>query len=146
MEHGSDLGLGLKEYNILSGFSLYTFAFKDNELSICALGLLDKITSAAPITASDIEVRDDGKVKMRSSFKARGKAGIWVSGISTAAASNFSVTLHNKAVKPEFLQISVGIPGHDRAQIIEVDILGAWSEMALWEDGHKEVDLEIVIG
>jgi hypothetical protein len=108
---------------------------------------LGKISGAAAVTRSHVEVTDDGKIKVSAALKAVGILGVWISGFQSPNASCLSVTLHQKLVKQANLKISE-VAGENKEgtmkdQILEVDVHQEWSDLGLWEQGYDEVEVVI---
>ena len=139
------LEVAVKGYEILSAYPLRSFTLSgstglsSSATKVAVLGLLGKMTGAAAVTGSKMQMEDNGRLKIDVSLKALGVLGIYMS------------TLHEKTVAKDVLVLMQGkvipveaVKVHKKESVLEVDVERAWEEMDLQAGYGNEVGLEVL--
>jgi hypothetical protein len=146
--------LGVRGYDIWSALPVQTCNLEGDKIDIAVLGLVGKMTGACAIIESRISAVEGGKrAKIHVQLKALGELGVWINDASTASPTerwkveNMMVLIQGQAVPEKLVRVSSeGIeeaqPG---AQVVEVDVQGAWKQMELEPGWSNEVGVEIFI-
>jgi hypothetical protein len=144
----------VRGYDVLSAYPVYKLMFGEEAISVAVLGLLGKMTGACAIISSDIHVTENRKrVRIDVSLKALGVLGIWMSDLigkdGKSVDENMLVMILGKVVPRERVVIKdVDFPDSDEkstAGILEIDIEGAWKDMALDAGWSNEVRMQIFV-
>ena len=146
--------LPVRGYDVLSAYPVYKLMFGEEAISVAVLGLLGKMTGACAIISSNIHVTENGKrVRIDVSLKALGVLGIWMSDLigkdGKSVDENMLVMISGKVVPRERVVIKdVDFPDSDEkstAGILEIDVEGAWKDMALDAGWSNEVRMQIFV-
>lgn len=146
--------LAVRGYDVLSAYPVHRLMLGEVEMSVAVLGLLGKMTGACAIISSDIHVTENGKrLRLDVSLKALGLLGIWMSDLNgkggRSVDENVMVIILGKAVPRERVGIKdVDLPDSEEkstAGILEIDVQGAWKDMALEPGWSNEVRVEVLV-
>lgn len=139
-------------WEILTAYPTRSFTLKgsrgcnptgDNLTHVAVLGLLGKMTGAAAVVTSDIQVVESGRLRFDVSLKALGTLGIYFS------------DLHDRDIAKSFMVMVLGQPvprktvwkeGGDHARVLAVDLLAAWRAMKLESGWSNEVSVQVFVG
>ncbi|GAB1217732.1 hypothetical protein ATERTT37_006973 [Aspergillus terreus] len=138
------VNLDHKGWEILTTYPLHTRTMKgDKECSVAILGLLGKMTGAAAIVNSDIQVEPNGRLRCDISLKALGTLGVYFSLLPEWSVEvNFMVMILGRPVPRK----TVKKDGGSDTTILAVDVLTAWREMRLNPGWSNEVIVQIFVG
>ncbi|KAI9825876.1 MAG: hypothetical protein M1832_000817 [Thelocarpon impressellum] len=128
------IDVALHGWEILSAHPIQTLGDK----KVAPLGLVGKMTGVAAIVNSTSQLQPSGRVHMSIALKALGVLGIYISTLPTITPED------------EILILILGkvIPLHTvraREEVLEIDVLRAWTEMDLSAGWGNEVVVEVFV-
>jgi hypothetical protein len=140
--------LDTRSYDILSafplrGFVLPTTGAETDMTWIANLGLLGKMTGAAAIVNNVITMRENRKVVIETSLKALGVLGLYISSLPNVPnfiGTHLLVTIQGNIVPMHTVSVSLSC-----ASIVEIDLMKAWTEMALDSGWGNEVQVKAIV-
>ncbi|PGH14075.1 hypothetical protein AJ80_06079 [Polytolypa hystricis UAMH7299] len=149
------VSLETRGWEILTVYPIRSFTLRDHNgnenadkesiSNVAVLGLLGKMTGAAAIVSSDLRLMDNGRLKFDVNLKALGTLGLYISDLETKTVeNNFMVMLSGVAVPQHTVRKSnTGCGPGGKANVLEIDIEAAWTEMGLSSGWLNEVVVHI---
>ncbi|KAI9715478.1 MAG: hypothetical protein M1812_005954 [Candelaria pacifica] len=139
------LELPLRGWEILSAYPIHSFNLEDSDikrlLKVAVLGLLGKMTGAAAVISSDLDVESNGRLRIRTSLKALGILGLYISDLrEKSIEGNFLILILGQVVPLYAVRCS------DVENVLEIDVERAWKDLGLSSGWSNEVGVEIFIG
>ncbi|KAL8801617.1 MAG: hypothetical protein Q9182_004347 [Xanthomendoza sp. 2 TL-2023] len=142
-----NLALDTKGWNILTAYPLHitttTTTSSQPPTKIALLGLLGKMTGAAAVVGTPkIEHRGSGIIKIRTTIKALGILGLYISTLPPSSTLNehLLVLIRDTPIPPHTVSVS-----RVAEKVLEVDVETAWREMGLVAGWGNEVVVEVVL-
>ncbi|KAF9875824.1 raffinose synthase Sip1 [Colletotrichum karsti] len=132
--------LDVRGYEIFTAYPLSSFDSESKgKVWTANLGLVGKMTGAAAIVKSDFFLRHDGKIELKTSLKALGVLGIYISVLpELTIEDDFLVTIQNQVIPVQ----TVVVCGTDD-KVLEINIEKAWEEMSLHPGWANEVEVTV---
>ncbi|KAI0474025.1 glycoside hydrolase family 36 protein [Xylariaceae sp. FL0804] len=124
-------------------YTAYPVAQLDSEtngrVAAANLGLVGKMTGAAAIVTSHIELLHTGKVFLDTRLKALGTLGVYISSLPDMSVErDFMVTMQSQPIP----QHTVTINRCDK-HVLDIDVEAAWKEMGLKSGWSNEVEVKV---
>ncbi|SLM37360.1 Glycosyl hydrolases 36 [Lasallia pustulata] len=142
----ASLELEVKSWEILSSYPVHAFTLRGSRgirrgaTKVAVIGLLGKMTGAAAVVNSDMDIEENGRLRVFTSLKALGVLGIYVSDLEKRSIQDdFLVTILGKVIPFH------AVTSHASNRVLEVDVERAWKEMDLTSGWSNEVAVEIFI-
>lgn len=140
-----------KGWEILTAIPVQSFTVPGSTrpIRVGVLGLLDKMTGVTAVVDSDIGMLEHGpgqRLRMNVGLKALGTLGIYISDLDRKSVeNNFMVMLSGSVVPMHTVQKRVVGEGSSVAvrDVLTVDVLQAWKEMALDSGWSNEVTVQV---
>ncbi|KAK5109106.1 hypothetical protein LTR62_007563 [Meristemomyces frigidus] len=130
-------------WDILSAFAVRSFEIKGSQVDVALLGLLGKMTGCAAMTAHELHVESNGRLRMWVQSKALGVLGIYISDLKKRSIEkNFLVLILGKVIPMGCVKVSEEVGEGD---VLEVDVGRAWKEMGLESGWNNEVGVEVFV-
>ncbi|KAK8121986.1 hypothetical protein PG984_010656 [Apiospora sp. TS-2023a] len=134
------VSLGVRGYDIFTVFPLSQF-HSDTKGTIYAanLGLVGKMTGAAAIVSSELELMHNGKVMLDTRLKALGTLGLYISTLpDMTIEGDFLATIQGEVIPPHTVSISKA-----DARVLQIDVEAAWNEMKLNLGWGNELEIKV---
>lgn len=161
----ASLELEVKTWEILCSYPVHAFTLRGSRgikrgaTKVAVLGLLGKMTGAAAVVNSDMDIEENGRLKVFTSLKALGVLGELSSPdtdskklLTESVPGVYISDLERRSIEGDFLITILGkvIPPHVVSSpasscVLEVDVERAWNEMELDSGWSNEVAVEIFI-
>ncbi|ROT39552.1 raffinose synthase Sip1 [Sodiomyces alkalinus F11] len=135
------VSLDIRGYDIFTAYPLTTLVreAKGEVLYAANLGLLGKMAGAAAIVSSGLAFETDGRVQLRTSLKALGVLGVYLSALpELTIADDFIATIQGRVIPVHTVSVSAA-----DAHVLEIDVEKAWNEMALHPGWSNEVEITV---
>ncbi|KAH8682208.1 raffinose synthase Sip1 [Xylariales sp. PMI_506] len=134
------VSLDVRGYDIFSAFPVTQFDSESmGRIYAANLGLIGKMTGAAAITMSDLELQANGRVLVDTRLKALGVLGLYISTLpQMTIEGDFIATIQGSAIPPE----SVSINKLD-SHVLQIDVEAAWNTMGLKAGWSNEVEVKV---
>ncbi|KAI1077419.1 glycoside hydrolase family 36 protein [Whalleya microplaca] len=132
--------LDVRDYDIFTAFPLTQFDSETNVRVYTAnLGLIEKMTGAAAITANDFEFLHTGKVFLDTRLKALGVLGVYISSLPDMSIErDFMVTIQGQTIPMHTVTVNKADP-----HVLSIDAETAWKEMGLEAGWSNEVEVKV---
>ncbi|KAK4066339.1 hypothetical protein Trihar35433_6766 [Trichoderma harzianum] len=132
--------LDVRGYEILTAFHAVPLTGqKHGDMWVANLGLISKMTGGVAIEASNVALKENGRVLVDVKLKALGVFGVYISALPDLVLNeDFIVMLQDQAVPVETVRVSQN-DGH----VLEVDIEKAWADMKLEPGLKDEVEVKV---
>ncbi|KAK8851880.1 raffinose synthase Sip1 [Apiospora arundinis] len=134
------VSLEVRGYDIFTVFPLSQF-HSDTKGTIYAanLGLVGKMTGAAAIMSSELELMRNGKVMLDTRLKALGTLGLYISTLpNMTIEGDFLATIQGEVIPPHTVSISKA-----DAHVLQIDVEAAWNEMKLDVGWGNELEIKV---
>ncbi|KAK8104231.1 uncharacterized protein PG998_011264 [Apiospora kogelbergensis] len=134
------VSLEVRGYDIFTVFPLSQFQ-SDTKGSVYAanLGLIGKMTGAAAIMSSELELMYNGKVMLDTRLKALGTLGLYISTLpDMTIEGDFLATIQGGVIPPHTVSISKA-----DARVLQIDVEAAWNEMKLDVGWGNELEIKV---
>ena len=136
-----------KGYEILSSYPLRAFTLhgstglQSSGTHVAVLGLLGKMTGAAAVIGhTEMRIEGNGRLRMRTTLKALGVLGIYVSTLRQRTVDgDVMVTIQGRPVPLETVRASEDNP------VLEIDVERAWAKMGLEAGWGNELVVEVFV-
>ncbi|KAL4890989.1 hypothetical protein BDV59DRAFT_76243 [Aspergillus ambiguus] len=130
-------------WEILTSYPIHTLTMRENkQCNVSVLGLLGKMTGAAAIVNSDINVEPNGRLRCDVSLKALGTLGVYFSLLpGWNVEDNFMVMILGRPVPRK----TVRKEGGSGTTILAINVLAAWRQMRLDPGWSNEVTVQIFV-
>lgn len=127
-------------HEIMTAYPLVAFDSETKGKVYAAnLGLVGKMTGAAAIVRTDLSLEHDGKVQLKTSLKALGVLGVYISRLpELTIEDDFIATIQNQVIPVEAVSVS-----KDDAHVLEIDVEKAWRDMTLHPGWSNEVEVKV---
>lgn len=138
-----DVSVDVRGYEILSSYPLRGFFNEKQQKTtwIANLGLLGKMTGAAAVVDTKMEVFENGRISVQSNLKALGTVGLY---ISTLPEIDFKehllITILGKVIPSHTASVSKA----DK-HVLEIDAEAAWKELGLHSQWSNELEVKVLI-
>ncbi|KAI1378578.1 glycoside hydrolase family 36 protein [Hypoxylon crocopeplum] len=134
------VSLDVRGYDIFTAFPVAQFDSETNgRVFVANLGLIEKMTAAAAITADQSELLHTGKVFLDTRLKALGVLGVYISSLPDMSIErDFMVTIQGQPISPHTVTVNTA---DDHVLSIDVEI--AWKEMGLEAGWSNEVEVKL---
>ncbi|OTB04406.1 glycoside hydrolase family 36 protein [Hypoxylon sp. CI-4A] len=134
------VSLDVRDYDIFTAYPTTQYDSETNgSVYIANLGLIEKMTGAAAITASQSELLHTGKVFLDTRLKALGVLGVYISSLPDMSISrDFMVTILGEPIPPHTVTVST-LDSH----VLNIDVEKAWKEMGLEAGWANEVEVKV---
>lgn len=134
------VSLDVRGYEIFTAYPLTALASEiKGEVYAANLGLLGKMAGAAAITSSDLAFETDGRVQLRTSLKALGVLGVYISALpELTIEDDFIATIQGQVIPVHTVSVSA-VDAH----VLEIDVEKAWEEMGLHPGWSNEVEIRV---
>ncbi|KAI9743585.1 MAG: hypothetical protein M1818_002900 [Claussenomyces sp. TS43310] len=132
------ISLGIRGYEILSAYPLRGFVRKEETLWLASLGLLGKMTGAAAVVSTKMELSENGKIGIEASFKALGVVGFYISTLPTLSLKDGMIaTILGNVVPVDCIRIL--------GSVLEIDVPKVWKDLDLNSGWSNEVVVKLYI-
>ncbi|CAJ2500561.1 Uu.00g034140.m01.CDS01 [Anthostomella pinea] len=133
------VSLDVRGYDIFTAFAVTQFDSETNGRIFTAnLGLVGKMTGAAAIMSTHLELLHTGKVLLDMRLKALGTLGLYISSLPDMSIErDFMVTIQGQPIPPHTVTVNTS----DR-HVLDVDVETAWNEMGLKAGWNNEVEVK----
>ena len=130
-----------KGWDILTAYSLRKFQVRDKHISVALMGLLGKMTGAAAVSATDMYVESNGRLRIWTTLKAVGVLGLYVSDLHERTIDDgFMITLGGKPIPRKCLTTS-----KFSEQVLEIDVEFAFKASQDTPGFSNELNLEVFV-
>ncbi|KAL8820556.1 MAG: hypothetical protein Q9191_007492 [Dirinaria sp. TL-2023a] len=119
-------------WEILTAYPLRSFTLRGSQ---------GKMTGAAALVGSSMEIEETGRLRVKATLKALGVLGIYISSLpSLSIKDHFIILIYNQAIPVHTVSLS-----KTSTSVLEIDIKRAWDEMGLDSAWNNELSVDIFI-
>ncbi|KAI1136070.1 glycoside hydrolase family 36 protein [Hypoxylon sp. FL0543] len=134
------VSLDVRGYDIFTAFPITQYDSETNgKIFVANMGLIEKMTGAAAITAYQSELLHNGRVFLDTRLKALGVLGIYISSLPTMSIErDFMVTILGQPIPPHTVTVNA-MDDH----VLNIDVETAWKELGLESGWSNEVEVKL---
>lgn len=140
-KHKFGIHLATIGWDVLSAHPLRNLKTKSGDVQVALFGLLGKMTGAAAITNSVFNVEDNMRLRIRSSYKAVGVVGVYISTLpQKTIAGDLMVTLFGKPIAEHCVSIDDVCK-----ELLVIDVERAWADANKPPQWSNEIQIEVFV-